>query len=792
MKLSRRWLSDFVDIPAGDKEFADAMTMSGSKVEGWVKEGASLSGIVVGRIQSIERVENSQRLALCNVETGEKQPLGIVTAASNLNAGDYVPVALDGATVCAGKKITAGAIRGVMSSGMLCSLAELGLSLNDFPYACEDGIFVLGDDCAKKTGLDIREAIGLDDTVVEFEITPNRPDCLSVLGLAREAAATFRAALREPEVHYNANSENVNDYIKVHVSDNVKCSRYIGAVVKNVRVAPSPRWMREKLRAGGVRPINNIVDITNYVMLEYGQPMHAFDIRTIEGRSIDVRTAREGEKITLLDGSDKILDSSMLVIADAVKPIAVAGIMGGEFSSIAPDTTVVVFESACFNAANVRNTAKKLGVRTESSSRFEKGLDAHGCLAAEYLALELINLLSAGEVVGQVADSGFSPNGSARVPFDPQWTNRFIGIDLAAGEQAAILQRIGLTVEGGDVIIPTYRSDISGLEDIAEEVARFFGYENIPNRPLSGVAEGRLTPLQHFEKMSCDTLLACGLSEIQTYSFINPKAYDKIGLEKESPLRESVLIMNPLGEETSVMRTTALPLMLDVVARNLNYKNAQAAFYELATVYYPAGPETLPLEKQRLVIGMYGKQYDFYTLKGIVEQLLRISGITEYDFISAIDQASFHPGRCARLIINGEQAAYLGEIHPAVLDNYSITERVLCADIDFDKLFSDRDLNKVYKPLPKYPAAERDLALICGKDMESTVINRAIRAAAGPLLESIRVFDVYEGSQLSPGKKSLAFNLILRHPERTLNDEETEGIIRSIVSELAKIDVVLR
>lgn len=792
MKLSRRWLSDYIDISASDKEFADAMTMSGSKIEGWQKEGRSLDGIVVGRIQSIERMENSQRLFYCLADVGGSEPLGVVTGASNVNIGDFVPVALDGATISGDKKITAGKIRGVLSSGMLCSLAELGLSLNDFPYACEDGIFILGKDCVLKPGLDIRDAIGLNDTVVEFEITSNRPDCLCVLGLARETAATFRIPMKEPEAHFESNHENANEYIKVSVSNTEKCARYIGAVVKNVVVTPSPRWMRERLRASGVRPINNIVDITNYVMLEYGQPMHAFDIRMIEGRSIDVRTAREGETITLLDGSEKLLDSDTLVIADSVKPIAVAGIMGGEFSSIAADTTVVVFESASFNAASVRGTSKRLGVRTESSSRFEKGLDAHGCLAAEYRALELVNLLGAGEVVGQVVDSGYSIPKKRTVPFDPEWINRFIGISLNSGEQEEILKRLGFTVADAEISVPSYRGDIEGLEDIAEEVARFYGYENIPNRPLSGIADGRLTPLQHFEEMVCGTVLACGLSEVQTYSFFSPKAYDKIGLAADHPLRESVVIINPLGEDTSVMRTTALPSMLDVVARNLNYKNAEAAFYELATVYHPMGFEQLPQEKQRLVLGMYGAQNDFYTLKGVLEQILSTAGITNYTIRSAEGHPTFHPGRCAKLTLHGETLAFFGEVHPIVLGNYSVTERVCCADIDFDALFANRDLIKVYKPLPKYPAAERDLALICGKDTLSADLIETIQASAGPLLESIRLFDVYEGAQLPQGKKSLAFNLILRCSERTLNDEETDGIIQNIVADLAKIGVFLR
>ena len=792
MKLSKKWLSDFVDINSGEKEFADAMTMSGSKVEGWEKEGSGLAGIVVGHIESVERIENSQRLSLCIADVGTAEPLGIVTGAANVKAGDYVPVALDGSTIYSGKRITAGMIRGVFSGGMLCSLAELGLSINDFPYACEDGIFILGEDCVCQPGLDIHEAIGLNDTVFEFEITSNRPDCLSVAGLAREAAATFRIPMKEPLPRFDSNDENVDDYIKIIVSDKEKCARYVGAVVKNVSIEPSPRWMRERLRASGVRPINNIVDITNYVMLEYGQPMHAFDIRTIEGGMIDVRTARQGEKITLLDGSEKTLDTDILVIADAVKPIAVAGIMGGEFSSIAPDTSVVVFESACFNAASVRNTSKKIGVRTESSSRFEKGLSACGCLAAEYRALELINILCAGEVVGQVADIGRFCDGEATVPFDPDWTNRFIGINLDAGEQAEILRRIGFTVEGGQVKVPHYRGDIEGLEDIAEEVARFYGFEKIPNRPLAGIADGRLTPLQHFEKLICGTLLACGLNEVQTYSFISPKAYDKIALATDSPLRDSVVIINPLGEDTSVMRTTALPSMLDVVARNLNFKNDEASFFELATVYYPLGFDRLPQEKQRLVLGMYGPQNDFYALKGVVEAVMKAAGIRQYEISPADDNPSYHPGRCAKLTLSGKLLACFGEVHPAVLTRCSIEQRVCCADIDFDALFANRNLNKAYQPLPKYPAAERDLALICDKNTPSAVLADAIQAAAGPLLESIRLFDVYEGAQLPQGKKSLAYHLILRCQDRTLNDEETDVIIQEIIAELGRINVLLR
>lgn len=792
MNLSKKWLSDYFTANVSDKEFADIMTLSGSKVEAIKNEGTALKNIVVGKIISIDKHPDSDHLWVCMVDAGFLDILQIVTGAQNLKTGDYIPVALDNSIINNGKVIKKGSLRGVESFGMLCSLSELGLTIHDFPYAVEDGIFVLGDDCDKTIGIDIRQSIGLNDVVTEFEITPNRPDCLSVVGLAREAAASFGFKLETSKPKVKEGNGDVNNLLKVAILSPEKCYRYVGAVVENVRIAPSPRWIRERLRASGVRSINNIVDITNYVMLELGQPMHAFDLRYLDGGNVVVRNAKNGEKITTLDGVERVLAVDMLVIADENKPVAVAGVMGGEYSGIMDDTKTIVFESACFNGISVRNTAKRLGMRTESSARFEKELDPNGCLNSLNRALELVQLLDAGDVVNGVVDCNMSNKQPRTLPFDWEWVNRFVGINISEKDQKIILENLGFKVDSGMITAPTFRNDIEHLADISEEVARFYGYENIPNHPLSGVANGKLTEKQKLERLINDTLLGCGLSEIQTYSFISPKSYDKICLSPNDNSRSCVVISNPLGEDTSVMRTNTLPSMLDVLSRNYNFRNPEAKLFELAMEYIPQGENTLPIEQQKITIGMYGDFIDYYDLKGVIEELLDKTGIESYDIEPIKNNPSYHPGRCAKLTTNGKDLAVFGEIHPTVLEYYGLNTKVVAGAIDFNSIFENRNSKLLYQALPKFPSITRDLAFVCNKDIAVLTLQKAISEAIGNLCESISLFDVYEGSQITAGMKSVAFNIQLRSPERTLTDNEAELAVDRAIAALEKLGISLR
>lgn len=792
MNLSKKWLSDYVKLNVSDQEFADGMTLSGSKVESFEQEGADIKNVIVGRVESLERHPDSDHLWICQINVGGPENIQIVTGAQNLKAGDVVPVAMDNSYVAGGHHIKKGKLRGVESCGMLCSLGELGLTVHDFPYSIEDGIFVLGDDCDRTLGKDIHEAIGLDDVVTEFEITSNRADCLSVIGLAREAAATFGGELEVPVPEVHQTHGDVNSILTVEIKEPLLCYRYAGAVVENVRIKPSPRWLRERLRACGVRPINNIVDITNFVMLEFGQPMHAFDLRYLDGNSVIVRRAENGEKITTLDGVERELNENMLVIADANKPVAVAGVMGGEYSGIMDDTTTIVFESAMFNGVSVRRTAKALGMRTEASSRYEKELDATGCLRSLTRALQLVEMLDAGDIVSGVVDCDYSDKTPVTLPFMPEWVNNFIGIDLSADEQKAILEKIDFKVENGVITAPSFRNDIEHQADISEEIARFYGYNKIPDRELHGVADGRYTDEQMLENKLNSVLIAQGLSEICTYTFISPKEYDKLNLPADSELRNCVKILNPLGEDTSVMRTTAIGSMLGILSRNYNNRNASAALYEISPVYKSNGTEELPDEPNVIMLGLYGEQYDYFNLKGIVEKVLEAVGIDNYDIDRVTDNPTFHPGRTAVITVNGEQLALLGEIHPKVRDNYEIGTRCYVAEIKFDVLFNNRGTEKVYKPLPKFPATTRDLAFVCEKDIPVMKLEKLISSAIGKNLESIELFDVYEGAQVGLGMKSVAFSLSLRSPERTLTDEDADSAVKKAVKALAEIGVQLR
>ena len=792
MNLSKKWLLDFVDLDVSDKKFADEMTLSGSKVEAFEVEGHELSNIVTGRIDSLEHHPDSDHMWICMVNVGKDEPLQIVTGAQNLKVGDVVPVALDDSVVHGGKHIVKGKLRGVDSNGMLCSLGELGLTAHDFPYAIEDGIFVLGDDCDKTLGIDIREAIGLNDTVTEFEITSNRPDCLSIIGLAREASATFGVPFKAHEPKVKGCGGDVNEHLSVEILNPERCYRYCGAVVQNVRVKPSPRWMRERLRACGVRPINNIVDITNYVMLEYGQPMHAFDLRFLEGNSVIVRTAKNGEKITTLDGIERDLAEDMLVIADKNKPVAVAGVMGGEYSGIMDDTNTIVFESACFNGPTTRITAKKLGMRTEASGRYEKELDPNNCMPALLRALELVEELDAGDVVSGIIDCDKSKKWDRTLPFEPEWVNDFIGIDVSAEEQKRILEAIDFKVENGVIIVPSFRNDIEHQADISEEIARFYGYQNIPNRKLGGVANAKRTPEQNMERLVSSTLLGCGLSEIATFSFISPKHYDKIRLPKDDPRRTSVTITNPLGEDTSVMRTTVIPSMLDVLSRNYNNRNDAASLFEISNEYIWNGTEKLPDENVKVTLGMYGTDCDFFKLKAVIEELLYVAGVADYDVAPVTDDPTFHPGRTAEITVDGVRIAYLGEVHPAVLANYGIGTKAYIGQVDFASLLKYGNLKRVYKPLPRFPASSRDLAFVCDIDLPVMTIEKAISKAVGQILEGITLFDVYVGSQIPDKMKSVAFSIKMRAADRTLTDEEADGAMKRAIKALADMGIELR
>ncbi len=791
MNLSLKWLREFVDINAEPREFSEAMTMSGSKVEGYEIEGEKIKNIVVGQILKIEPHPDADRLVVCSVDAGGEEPVQIVTGATNLKEGDYVPVCKDNSVLPDGRKIKRGKLRGVMSCGMLCSLGELGLTAHDFPYAAEDGIFVLGDDCDRTVGKDIRQAIGLNDTKFEFEITSNRPDCFSVIGLAREAAATFGSVLKLHKPEVKAGNGSCEKMLEVKIHNPELCPVYCARIVKNVAVKPSPRWMRERLRAMGVRPINNIVDITNYVMLEYGQPMHAFDLRFVKGAQINVRLAKDGETITTLDGVRRSLNGSNLVIADAEKPVAIAGVMGGEYSGIMDDTTTIVFESANFSGSSVRLTAKSQGMRTDASARYEKGLDPNSCLPALERACELVELLDAGQVLDGTAAQFCFESKNHTIPFEPEWINSFLAADLTDAQMIDILEKIDCKVGNGVITVPTFRPDLVEKADIAEEIARFYGYNNIASASFGG-AQGKYSERQKFDRRITNALLALGLDEIMTYSFISPKYYNKIGMPQDHPLRKSVTISNPLGEDTSIMRTTALPSMMEILAGNYSNRNAAAALFEIAREYIPTQEDKLPIEQNVLIGGFYGGEADFFTVKGIVEQVLAKAGIKDYDVEASDGEFAYHPGRCAVISLNAKRLGVMGEIHPKVADNYNIGAEVYCFTLDIDMMFANAQTEKSYRALPKYPGVSRDLAVICDENIPVLTLEKALRKAAGSLLEELKLFDVYKGKQIETGKKSVAFNLLLRSYEATLTEEQINSVMQKSIKALEQLGAELR
>ncbi len=803
MDLSMKWLGDYIDVSDMPiKEFCSGLTISGSKVERWETEGEEISKVVVGKILSVVPHENSDHLVVCKVDVGHASPdvLQIVTGASNVHEGDFVPVAMDGSTLPGGVKIKKGKLRGVESNGMLCSLGELGLTTHDFPYAIADGIFIMQQEegCVPfELGQDIREAIGFDDTSVEFEITSNRPDCMSVIGLARETHATFDRPYTVKEPAYKGIDGDINSMLKVTIHNKELCPRYIAGVVKNVKIGMSPRWMRERLRASGVRPINNFVDITNYVMLEYGHPMHAFDIRYIDGAEINIRNAKEGETITTLDGTERTLTEKMLVIADANKPVAVAGVMGGEYSGIMDDTVDVVFEAACFDGASVRTTAKALGMRTDASARFEKGLDPQNAYPALMRAFELVEMLGCGEVVKTIIDADYSDKTPKGVEFDPVWINNFLGADIPEDVMRSCLEKLDFKIENGKAYAPSVRIDIECKADIAEEVARIYGYNNIPKTIIRGVADAKLTEKQKLERKIANAMTALGAYEITTYSFISPKYFDRIRLSENSPLRKTVVISNPLGEDTSVMRTTLLPSMCEVMARNYNSRNAAVCLFELGSEYIPNGGE-LPDEPVRLSVGAYGGDMDFYGIKGIVDSMLKNIGVEDFEYAACTDPAvfaeaeAFHPGRCAVVTKDGKAIGIVGELHPETLENYGIGVKAYAAKVNVTELLDIANAVKTYKPLPKFPAAVRDLAIVCDENLPVAELEKAIKRAVGNTLESVTLFDVYKGKQIAEGKKSVAYSIAMRSHEGTLTDEQSDAAVKRVLKELEKLGAELR
>lgn len=796
MNLSMKWLSDYVTLNTTVKEFCAAMTMSGSKVEVATEEGSEIKNVVVGKLLSVVPHENSDHLVVCQVDVGQEQPIQIVTGAPNVKAGDIVPVALCGAELPNGVKIKKGKLRGVESNGMLCSLGELGLTVHDFPYAIADGIFLIQEDC--QIGQDIHEAIGLNDTSVEFEITSNRPDCLSVTGLAREAAATYHVPLNLKKPTFQGIDGNIQDALQVEIQNKEKCPRYAAGIVKNVKIAPSPRWMRERLRASGVRPINNLVDITNYVMLEYGQPMHAFDLRYVKDGKIVVRNAAEGETITTLDGVTRTLSPEMLIIADAEKPIAVAGVMGGEYSGIMEDTNTVVFESAYFEPVQVRRTAKKLGMRTDASARYEKGLDPEGCLRTLERAFELVELLGAGEPVRTHIDLNYNEKQRNRIPFDPEWINKFLGTDISREEMCDTMKMLEIEVDGDTCISPSFRIDLERPADLAEEVARIYGYNNIPSTVIKGVANASLTPKQKFRRTLENATVAVGCYGILTYSFISPKYFDKIALPADSSLRKTVVISNPLGEDTSVMRTTTLPSMLETLSLNYKNRNAAVALYEIGKEYLPTAPDKLPEEPDRLTIGMYGDDADFFTLKGMVETILKTAGLHDCTYKACGTDAPFdeicalHPGRSAVIYAGETPIGYLGEVHPTVQKNYDIGTRTYVAKLLIDEMQPLAQTEITYQPLPKFPAITRDLSLVCADEVPVGDLQAAMKNAVGNILEQITLFDVYKGEQIAAGMKSVSFSIRMRSHEGTLTDEQADAAMKRILKALKEHGATLR
>ncbi len=786
MQLNRKWLNeDFVDLSGiSDKEFVEKLTVFGQKVETYERMDAEIKNVVVGKVLTMARHENSDHMWVCMVDVGGEAPVQIVTGAQNVHEGDLVPVALHNSYLPGGVHITKGKLRGVLSCGMLCSFAELGLTQNDLPDAYADGIWILNDeDC--QVGQDINLVIGNDDTIVDFEITNNRPDCYSIIGLAREAAAAFGKPMRhhEPVVH-GSDAGDIYDYLDVEVPATELCNRYSSRMVANVKIGPSPKWLRQRLRANGVRPINNIVDITNYVMLEYGQPMHAFDYRYVSSGKIVVREAEEGETLTTLDGNVRNLKAGMLVIADDNKPIGLAGIMGGENSEIMDDTTMVVFESANFNGTSIRQTALALGMRTEASGKFEKGLDPMMTIPAVQRACELVEMLQCGDVLGGTIDViNYVPEAKT-LPLECDKINKLLGTDISKADMVKYLNLLEIPVEGDEILVPSFRPDLNRMADIAEEVGRSYGYNEIPTTAFKTSTQGGYTQEMKLEAQTGVLCRGLGYSEIITYSFVSPTIFDQIRLPADSPLRNALRIQNPLGEDTSIMRTIALPSMLDILSRNNAYHNKAAKLYEIAKVYLPAEGQALPDEPKMLLLGTYGTSETFFTLKGEIEAVFAGLRLKKASYTAVKDNPSYHPGRCAKVTIDGVDVGIMGQVHPLVAANYGIDTDVYCAELNFTRLLNCRLPDATYTPLPKYPTVSRDLALVCDEAITVSQVEDVIVSSAGKLLRDVKLFDIYRGTGIPEGKKSMAFSLELRADDRTLTDTDSEGVVQKILAAL--------
>lgn len=801
MDLSMKWLNDYVKIDAPIREFAEKMTMSGSKVETYENKRGVVDKVVLGKVISLKRHEDSDHLWICQTDVGQGAPIQIVTGAQNVYEGALIPTVLDGGTVIDRKnktvqKIKKGKLRGAESNGMFCSFEELGIENAQVPYSSPDGVLVLNDDpdFEKMTvGEDAFRALGLDDIRVEFEITNNRPDCLSVLGLAREASATFEVPLNVKEPSFRGIDGDIREELSVTVENTKLCSRYMAAKVKNVKIAPSPRWMAERLRASGVRPINNFVDITNFVMLEYGHPMHAFDARYLQGNKIIVRNAKEGETIKLLDEAKEpiTLSPEMLVICDEKQPVAVAGVMGGEHSGIWDDTTEVIFEAACFDGVSVRRTAKKIGERTEASSRFEKGIDPVNAKNALYRALELVEELGCGEVLRTVIDEDHSNKTPHRLKHDYRWVNEFLGSDISEAEQIDILRRLGYEYdeEAHEITVPSVRIDMLLPCDIAEEIARIYGYNRIPLTAPKLSSQGKITAEQRFADRIIEIMLSQGCLETMTFSFISPKNYEKLRIREED--RRSVALLNPLGEDTSVMRTTMLPSMTELIVRNINNRNSGGRFFEIGRRYLPkATADELPEERDSLCIGLYGADESFFTLKGIAEELFEKLSVS-VNFEKKNDDKTFHGGRCALVTAKEKAIGTLGELHPMAAEAFGVKERVYLAEFDLETMRECAADEKEYRPLPKFPATLRDLSLVCDEEISSGELIDTISKAADHL-ERVTLFDLYRGAGIPEGKKSVSYKLTFRRADRTMEAEEADRSVEKILKALDEKGVTLR
>ena len=794
MNISRKWLREFVDIQATDKEYDETMTIAGQKVETTTRMDAEIRNVVVGKVLSMKRHENSDHMWVCMVDVGKDEPLQIVTGAQNVHEGDLVPAALHNSHLPGGIHITKGKLRGVESNGMLCSYKELGLTEHDCPEAYADGIWILNDEGCT-VGQDINEVIGNDDSIVEFEITNNRPDCYSLIGLARETAAAFNVPMKHHEPVVKGGAEgDLTALLDVDVQAEDLCLRYTARMVRNVKIAPSPKWMRQRLRSAGIRPINNIVDITNYVMVEYGQPMHAFDYRYVSGGKIVVRRAGEDKTLTTLDGNVRSLQPDMLVIADETKPVGLAGIMGGENSEIVDDTVDVVFESANFLGASIRKTALALGMRTDASAKFEKDIDPMLTLPAVNRACELVELLGAGEVMDGVIDVlNYVPE-TVTLPLEPERINALLGTDISREDMIEYLRREEVPVVDGMIQVPSWRPDLRCMADIAEEVARYYGYNRIETTLMRGATTlGGYTEAEALENRACAIARSLGYSEIITYSFVSPTVFDNIRLPEDTPLRNAIRIINPLGEDTSIMRTVILPSMLDILARNYAYKNKGVKLYELGRIYLPVEGHDLPDEPKRLIFGTYGEHEDFFSMKGEIDALLASLNIPAATYVRNTENPSYHPGRCAELRIDGKKVGVIGQIHPLVAETYGIGAEVYAAELDFTLLQSMVGGERVFHPLPKFPAVTRDLALVCDESLTVGELESCITAAAGKLLRKINLFDIYRGIGIEPGKKSVAFSLELRADDRTLTDEDSVGVVNKVLEKLeTELHVKLR